>query len=107
VLVGGVVGGAVVVAALEVGAVVSDGIGAGATGAAVVVLVGADVVVGGVVVTAADVVGDVDGDVEPPPFVSSMMPRITSASRMATTATIPIKTAGLRCHGADSGSGSP
>jgi hypothetical protein len=55
VLVGGVVAGAVVVSAPVVGA--------GATGAVVVALLGED----GVVVTAGDVVDDVEGDVEPPP----------------------------------------
>jgi hypothetical protein len=70
VLVGGVVAGAVVVCALVVGTSVRVVVGAGATGSVVVALLGDD----GVVVTAADVVDDVDGDVEPPPWVSSTIP---------------------------------
>ena len=70
VLVGGVVAGAVVVCALVVGTSVRVVVGAGATGSVVVALLGE----GGVVVTAADVVDDVDGDVEPPPWVSSTIP---------------------------------
>jgi hypothetical protein len=70
VLVGGVVAGAVVVCALVVGTSVRVVVGAGATGSVVVALLGDD----GVVVTAADVVDDVDGDVEPPPWVSCTIP---------------------------------
>ena len=93
VLVGGVVAGAVVV-------------GAGPTGSVVVALLGEGVVVGGVVVVVtAGVVDDVAGDVEPPPFVSSRIPKIISAIRMAATMPKPIKTAGLRCHGVEPGSG--
>jgi hypothetical protein len=92
VLVGGVVAGAVVV-------------GAGATGCVVVALLGEGVVVDGVVVTPAGVVDEVDGEVEPPPFVSSTIPMITSAIRMAASTPKPTKTAGLRCHGVDPGSG--
>jgi hypothetical protein len=100
VLVGGVVAGAVVV-----GAVVSVVVGAGATGSVVVALLGEDVVVGAVVVVVtAGVVDDVAGDVEPPPFVSSTIPKITSAIRMAASTPKPTKTAGLRCHGVDPGS---
>jgi len=70
VLVGGVVAGAVVVCALVVGTSVRVVVGAGATGSVAVALLDD----GGVVVTAADVVDDVDGDVEPPPWVSSTIP---------------------------------
>jgi hypothetical protein len=102
VLVGGVVTGAVVV-----GAVLSVVVGAGATGSVVVALLGDGVVVDGtvVVVVTAGVVDDVAGDVEPPPFVSSTIPKITSAIRIAASTPKPTKTAGLRCHGVDPGSG--
>ena len=100
VLVGAVVAGAVVV-----GAVVNVVVGAGATGAVVVSLLGAGVVVGGVVVTTAGVVDEVAGEVEPPPFVSSTIPKITSAIRIAANTPKPTKTAGLRCHGVGPGSG--
>ena len=102
VLVGAVVAGAVVV-----GAVVSVVVGAGAAGSVVVALLEDGVVVAGVVVVVvtAGVVDDVAGDVEPlPPLVSSTIPKITSAIRMATSTPRPTKTAGLRCHGVDPGS---
>jgi len=70
VLVGGVVAGAVVVCALVVGTSVRVVVGAGATGSVAVALLDD----GGVVVTAADVVDDVDGDVGPRPWVSSTIP---------------------------------
>jgi hypothetical protein len=95
VLVGVVVAGAVVV-----GAVVSVAVGAGATGSVVVALLE-----DAVVVVTAGVVDEVAGDVEPPPFVSSTIPKITSAIRIAATTPKPTKTAGLRCHGVDPGSG--
>ena len=95
--------GAVVTGAVVVGAVVSVVVGAGATGSLVVALLEDGVVV---VVTAAGVVDDVTGDVEPlPPLVSSTIPKITNAIRIAATAPKPIRTAGLRCHGVDPGSG--
>jgi hypothetical protein len=95
--------GAVVTGAVVVGAVVSVVVGAGATGSLVVALLEDGVVV---VVTAAGVVDDVAGDVEPlPPLVSSTIPKITSAIRIAASTAKPIKTAGLRCHGVDPGSG--
>lgn len=95
--------GAVVTGAVVVGAVVSVVVGAGATGSLVVALLEDGVVV---VVTAAGVVDDVTGDVEPlPPLVSSTIPKITSAIRIAASTAKPIKTAGLRCHGVDPGSG--
>ena len=100
VLVGGALVGGVVVSTLVVGTSVRVVVGAGATGS-VVVGVLED---GGVVVT-ADVVDDVEGDVEPPPWVSSRTPQITSATRMAASTPKPIKAAGLRCHGVDPGSG--
>jgi hypothetical protein len=102
VLVGAVVAGAVVV-----GAVVSVVVGAGATGSVVVALPEDGVVVAGVVavVVTAGVVDEVAGEVEPPPFVSSTIPKITSAIRIAATTPKPTKTAGLRCHGVDPGSG--
>jgi hypothetical protein len=100
VLVGGAVVGGVVVSALVVGTSVRVVVGAGATGSVVVAVLGD----GGVVVT-ADVVDDVEGDVEPPPWVSSRIPQITSATRMAASTPKPIKAAGLRCHGVDPGSG--
>ena len=59
--------GAVVTGAVVVGAVVSVVVGAGATGSVVVALLGE----GGVVVTAADVVKEVEGVVEPPLWVKS------------------------------------
>jgi hypothetical protein len=92
-----------------VGGLVSVVDGAGATGSVVVSLLGKEVVVGGVVVTADRVVDDVDGDVELPPCVSSNMPKITSAIRMAASAAKPIRAAGLRYHGVDpvSGCGCP
>ena len=49
-------------------------VGAGATGSVVVSLLGKAVLVGGVVVTADGGGDDVDGDVEPPPRVSSTIP---------------------------------
>jgi hypothetical protein len=95
--------GAVVTGAVVVGAVVSVVVGAGATGSLVVALLEDGVVV---VVTAAGVVDDVAGDVEPlPPLVSSTIPKITSAIRIAASTAKPVKTAGLRCHGVDPGSG--
>jgi len=94
--------GAVVTGAVVVGAVVSVVVGAGATGSLVVALLEDGVVV---VVTAAGVVDEVAGEVEPPPFVSAMIPKITSAIRIAASTAKPIKTAGLRCHGVDPGSG--
>ena len=57
-----------------------------------------------VVVATAGVVDEVVGEVEPPPFVSSTIPKITSAIRIAATTPKPTKTAGLRCHGVDPGS---
>jgi hypothetical protein len=68
VLVGAVVLGAVVVCALLVGTSVRVVVGAGATGPAVVALLGDG---GVVVVVTACVVDDVEGAVEPPPWVSS------------------------------------
>jgi hypothetical protein len=65
VLVGGVLVGADVV-----GGVLRVVVGAGATGSVVVALLGD----GAVVVTAVGVVDDVEGDVEPPPLVSSTIP---------------------------------
>ena len=95
--------GAVVTGAVVVGAVVSVVVGAGATGSLVVALLEDGVVV---VVTAAGVVDDVAGDVDPlPPLVSSTIPKITSAIRIAASTAKPVKTAGLRCHGVDPGSG--
>ena len=63
----GVVVGAAVVSALVVGTSVRVVVGAGATGSVVVALLGE----GGVVVTAADVVDEVEGVVEPPVWVRS------------------------------------
>jgi hypothetical protein len=94
------VGGVVVVGGL-VGVVV----GAGATGSVVVSLLGKEVLVGGVVVTADGGVDDVDGDVELPPRVSSTIPYITSAIRMAASAPKTMRAAGLRYHGVDPVSG--
>jgi len=62
-----VVVGAAVVSALVVGTSVRVVVGAGATGSVLVALLGA----GGVVVTAAEVVGEVEGVVEPPVCVRS------------------------------------
>jgi hypothetical protein len=104
VLVGGAVVGAVVVSALVVGVSVRVVVGAGATGSVVVAGLEDGAVVGGVVVT-ADVVDDLEGDVAPPPWVSSRIPQITTATRMTASTPKPIKTAGLRCHGVDPGSG--
>ena len=82
--------GAVVTGAVVVGAVVSVVVGAGATGSLVVALLEDGVVV---VVTAAGVVDDVAGDVEPlPPLVSSTIPKITSAIRTASTSTVAAAT---------------
>ena len=107
VLVGAVVAGAVVAGAVVVGTSVRVVVGAGATGSVVVALLEDGVVVAGVVVVVvtAGVVDEVAGEVEPPPFVSSMIPKITSAIRIAASTAKPIKTAGLRCHGVDPGSG--
>jgi len=101
-----VLDGAVVAGAVLVGAVLAVVVGAGATGSvlvevgdsdgAVLVLIGAVAVVG------------VELRVEPPPPLSSLrMPKITSASKAATSTPNPIRAAGLRCHGVDVGSGSP
>ena len=103
-----VLGGAVVPGAVVVGAVVSVDVGAGAAGSVVVALLEDGVVVAGVVVVVvtAGVVDEVAGEVEPlPPLVSSTIPKITNAIRIAATAPKPIRTAGLRCHGVDPGSG--
>ncbi len=70
--------GAAVVSALVVGTSVRVVVGAGATGSVVVA-----VLEDGGVVGTADVVDDVEGDVEPPPWVSPRIPQITSATRMA------------------------
>ena len=95
--------GAVVTGAVVVGAVVSVVVGAGATGSLVVALLEDGVVV---VVVTAGVVDEVAGEVEPlPPLVSAMIPKITSVIRIAASTAKPIKTAGLRCHGVDPGSG--
>ena len=103
VLVGAGVDGAGDVSVLVVGSLLTVVGGAGATGALVVALLGEDEVV----VTAADVVDEVDGDVPPPPCVRSTISKITSASRMATSAAKPIRAARVRYHGVDSGSGWP
>ena len=101
-----VLGGAVVAGAVVVGVVVSVDVGAGAAGSVVVALLEDGVVVAGVVVVVvtAGVVDEVAGEVEPP-LVSSTIPKITNAIRIAATAPKPIRTAGLRCHGVDPGSG--
>jgi hypothetical protein len=101
--------GAVVVGAVVVGGVLTVVVGAGATGSVLVVEVadGDSAVL--VVVTGAGVVVDVELGVEPPPsLLSSTIPKITSASKAATSTPNPIsiRAAGLRCHGVDPGSDS-
>ncbi len=93
-----------------VGAVLTLVVGAGATGSVLVVLLVVllgDVAGAVLVVIGADVV-DVEVGVEPPPsLVSSTSPKITSASKAATSTPSATRAAGLRCHGLDPGSGSP
>jgi hypothetical protein len=99
----------VLVGAVVAGAVLTLVVGAGATGSVPVVLGDTEDGDGAVlVVIGAGVVVDVEVGVEPPPsLVSSMIPKITSASKAATSTPKPISAAGLRCQGVDPGSGSP
>jgi hypothetical protein len=102
-----VLGGAVVDGAVLVGAVLTLVVGGGATGSVLVVLL-ADGDVAVLVVIGVGVVVDVEGVVEPPlSLVSSMIPKITSASKAATSTPSPTRAAGLRCHGVEPGSGTP
>lgn len=103
--------GAAVVGVLLVGAVPTLVVGAGATGSVLVVLLGGMDEGDGavlVVVAVAGVVVDVELGVEPPSaLVNSTIPKITNASKAATSTTKPIRTAGLRCHGVAAGPGAP
>jgi hypothetical protein len=100
----------VLVGGVVVGALLTVVVGAGATGSVLVVLLGdGDDGVGAVlVVIGAGVVVDVELGVEPPSsLVSSMIPKITSASKAATSTHNPISAAGWRCHGVEAGPGPP
>ena len=98
--------GAVEAGVVLVGALLTLDDGAGATGSVLVVPLGDADDAPLVLVTDAGVV-DVELGVEPPPsLVSSTIPKITNASRAATSTPNAIRAAGLRCHGVDPASDS-